>query len=697
MPGLSACRRRLGRGAKTWLGILSLFVASLAGPAMAAERPFTAPPLAVGASWYPEQWPEARWEADLALMERAHLSVVRIGEFAWARMEPEDGRFDFAWLDRAIAAARRHGLKVVLGTPSAAPPIWLTQAHPDIRRMEEDGHIQGHGERRQFSVASATYRRYAVRIATEMARRYGHNPTVVGWQIDNEIGLESFDPEAKARWANWLAARYGTIDALNRRWSTQYWSQLYQRFDQVPLTLGRDQNPALVLDARRLFSAIWADYVDAQATAIRAQADRRQFITINSTAWNDHFDQYAVHRGLDLAAWDEYVPDGRPDPAALALHHAVVRGYLRRNFWVMETQPGRVNWGTNNRSLDPGETRALAWQAVAHGADAILYWQWRSAPGGQEQYHGTLVGADGQPMPVYDEIARTADELRAASRWLAGTAPVARVAMVYSQDSRWAIEQQRFARDYDPVAVLKDWYRPFHALGIAVDIVPPDADLSRYALVLAPGLNVLDAATADRLAAYVRGGGHLVLGPRSGMKDGDNALWPQRQPGPLASLLGATVEDFFALDAPIAVPGLGAVANVRIWAEALTPREPDAIGLARYGMAPWLTDKPMAVARGSGHGEIAYIGALLDEPGQAALTAILLGRACLPVPPALPAGIEMAERSGPPGRFRFLINHGDTPAPITIPDTAQVLLGDMREGRLAAHGVVLLKLAGGNR
>lgn len=664
---------------------------------MAAEHPFTAPPLAVGASWYPEQWPEARWEAELALMERAHLSVVRIGEFAWARMEPEDGRFDFAWLDRAIAAARRHGLKVVLGTPSAAPPIWLTQAHPDIRRMEEDGYIQGHGERRQFSVASATYQRYAVRIATEMARHYGRNPNVVGWQIDNEIGLESFDPEAKARWADWLAARYGTIDALNQRWSTQYWSQLYQRFDQVPLTLGRDQNPALVLDARRFFSAIWADYVDAQATAIRQHADRRQFITINSTAWNDHFDQYVVHRGLDLAAWDEYVPDGRPDPAALALHHAVVRGYLRRNFWVMETQPGHVNWGANNRSLDPGETRALAWQAVAHGADAILYWQWRSAPGGQEQYHGTLIGADGEPMPIYDEIARTADELQAASRWLAGTMPVAKVAMIYAQDSRWAIEQQRFARDYDPVAVLKDWYRPFHARGIAVDVVPPDADLSRYALVLAPGLNVLDAPTADRLAAYVRDGGHLVLGPRSGMKDGDNALWPIRQPGPLAALLGATVEDFHALDAPVAVSGLGLAANIRTWAEPLKLQERAVAVLARYGTAPWLTGKPMAVARRAGQGEIAYIGALLDEPGQAALTAVLLDRAHLPVPPALPAGIEVAERSGPSGRFRFLINHSDTPAPITIPDTAQVLLGDMREGRLAAHGVVLLKLAGGHR
>ncbi|MDE0879392.1 MAG: beta-galactosidase [Sphingomonas bacterium] len=674
---------------------------SLALPAAVAARPeapaepapFKVRPLSIGSSWYPEQWPEARWEADLALMAQAHLSIVRVGEFAWARMEPTDGAFDFAWLDRAIAAASRHGLRVVIGTPTAAPPIWLTETHADVRRVDEDGTVQGHGERRQFSVASATYRRYAARIAAELAQRYGHNPAVVGWQIDNEIGLESFDAGAKAQWADWLAARYGTIAALNTRWATQYWSQHYQRFDQVPLTLGRDQNPALVLDARRFYSHLWADYVAAQAAAIRAHADPRQFVTTNSTAWNDHFDQATVHRGLDLAAWDEYVPDGRPDWAALALHNDVVRGYLRRNFWVMETQPGHVNWGANNRSLDPGETRMLAWQAMAHGADALLYWQWRSAPGGQEQYHGTLVGADGTPMPVYDEIARTAAEFERVSSILADTIPVARVAMLYSQDSRWAIEQQRFAKDYDPVAVMKAWYRPLHARGLTVDVVPPDADLTGYALVLAPGLNVIDAALAARLDRYVRNGGQLVLGPRSGMKDGDNALWPQRQPGPLAALLGARVDDFYALDAPVPVVGLG-TAMVETWAETLTPTTPDTTVVLRYGTTNgWLAGKPMMLARPVGAGEIIYVGGSLDDVGQAALTQKLIDRADLPATMLLPLAVEIAERVGRAGRFAIVINHSNVPVPVPFPQTTDPLVGDGVNGVLPPHGVALFHLS----
>ena len=685
-----------------WAALTSPVVARTGGgghatPASPVTGAMTTPPLSVGASWYPEQWPEARWDADLALMERAHLSVVRIGEFAWARMEPSDGVFDFAWLDRAVAAAARHGLKVVIGTPTAAPPIWLTETHADVRRMEEDGRVQGHGERRQFSVASATYRRYATRIAGALAQHYGRNPAVVGWQVDNEIGLESFDPEAKRRWAEWLAARYGTVAALNARWSTEYWSQRYARFDQVPLTLGRDQNPALVLDARRFFSDLWADYVAAQASAIRAAADPRQFVTINSTAWNDHFDQYRVHRGLDLAAWDEYVPDGRPDWSALALHHAVVRGYLNRNFWVMETQPGNVNWGANNRALDPGDTRMLAWQAVAHGADAVLYWQWRSAPGGQEQYHGTLVGADGLPMPVYDEVAGLAAELRRAAALLAGTQPVARVAMLYSQDSRWAIEQQRFARDYDPVAVLRAWYRPFFARGIGVDVVPPDADLGRYDLVLAPGLNVLDAATAERLARYVRGGGHLVLGPRSGMKDGDNALWPQRQPGPLADLLGAHVEQFHALDAPVALTGDGAGGRAQVWAEALAVTQRDTVAMSWYGTGNgWLEGKPMAVSRHVGRGDLAYVGALLDDAGQDAVAAGWLSWAGIAPRPPLAPGIETAERAGGAGRYLIVLNHGAA-APFAPPPNARLTFGTVADGHLPAHGVAIFRIADGGR
>ncbi|WP_447764203.1 beta-galactosidase [Sphingopyxis panaciterrae] len=676
-----------------FISLLAALTLLSEAPASGKPPPFTAAALTMGSSWYPEQWPEDRWDADLALMQRANFTVVRMGEFAWARMEPEDGRFDFGWLDRAIAAAERYNIRVVLGTPTAAPPIWLTEAHPDVRRMEEDSRVQGHGERRQFSVASKTYRRYAARIAAEMARRYGHNPNVVGWQIDNEIGLETFDPEARAGWAGWLAGRYGTIAELNRRWTTEYWSQRYQRFDQVPLSLGREQNPALLLDVRRFLSSEWHDYVAAQASAIRAHADPRQFVTTNSTAWNNHFDQYRVHQPLDIAAWDIYVPDGRPDWAATALHHDVVRGYKRRNFWVMETQPGHVNWGGNNRSLDPGDTRLVAWQAVAHGGDAVLYWQWRSALGGQEQYHGTLVGSDGEPAVIFDEIARTAAEFAKVGALLAETAPRADVAMIYSQDSRWALEGQRFAREYDPVAVMKSWYRPFHERGVTVDVLPPDAELTKYRLVVAPALNLIDRGAAERMIAYVRAGGHLVLGPRSGMKDGDNALWPSRQPGPLSELLSARVESFHALDETVRVIGNDITGIAQTWAESLQSRSTDVKVLARYVGGAWLAGRAAVVTRKVGAGQITYVGALLDDQGQRKISRYALETAAIEYLPILPPGVELVERTGRGRRYLIAINSSDKPASIPLPHGVRAMAGDFNGNILPPKGVGVVELA----
>jgi beta-galactosidase len=648
----------VGRRALGWMAVASVLLAAAAPardrPAPLADQPFVAAPLAVGAAWYPEQWPEEEWDADLTLMSEARLRVVRVGEFAWARMEPEDGKFDFAWLDRAIAAATRHGLKVVLGTPTAAPPIWLTEQHPDVRRVNADASVEGPGKRRQFSFASATYRRFAIRIAGEMARRYGHNPAVVGWQVDNEIGIPSFDADARAQWAAWLKQRYGTVDAMNQRWSTQYWSQVYRRFDQVPLTTDGKQNPGLVLDARRFQSAVWSSYVNDQARAIRAAADSRQFVTTNTTMWEDAFNPYEVHASLDIAAWDEYVPDGRPDWTMLALHHDVVRGYKNRNFWVMEAQPGWVNWADHNGTLAPGDTRLLAWQAVAHGADAILYWQWRSALNGQEQYHGTLLGPDGKPMPIYDEIRRTATELAAAAPILSGTVPSTEIALLYSPDSRWALEQQRFNNAYDPLKVLEEWYRPFARVGQTLDVLPPDADLSRYRLVVAPGLNVLPAAVADRLAAWVRAGGHLVLGPRSGMKDADNALWPQRQPGPLALALGAHVIQYIAPDGPVPVAGFG---EADIWTESLEVTDPAVNVVARYGGGAWLSGLPAIVERRLGKGRITYVGALLGHQGQERLTLQWLKADGLLADDTIPEGLDVVARSGVGKQLMVVINH----------------------------------------
>jgi beta-galactosidase len=670
--------------------------ASAAAAAAPSAKPVaaTAEPIRFGVSWYPEQWPESGWDADLARMRSAGFNTVRMGEFAWSRMEPEEGRFDFAWLDKAIAAAERHGFAVVLGTPTAAPPAWLTSKYPDTLRVDEDGRRASHGGRRHFSFASQRYRHVAARIAAEMARRYGHRPSVIGWQIDNEIGPPSYDAESVAAWHAFLKRRYGTVDELNRRWTTQYWSQFYNDFGQVPLRSTGQHNPGLLLDFKHFTTATWTDYVDNQVRALRPLIDQRQWITTNTMFWNAGFDHFALHKVVDLASWDNYIPDGRPDWVANGANHDLVRGYKQKNFWLMETQPGRVDWVPVNRALDPGQVREMAWQAVGHGADAVLYWQWRPARNGQETYHGALMGQDGMPVPVFEEVAATGRELAEASPLLAGTEPAARVAMLFSYDSRWAIDLQRHHRDFDPIQQFVSLYRPLRIQSQGVAILPVEADLSPYSLVVAPSLNVLTKAQADRLAAYVRAGGHLVLGPRSGMKDDANSLWPERQPGPLAPLLGAEVEQYYALDAPVAVKGRFGEGKASIWAEWITPRAPGVEILATYSdPGGWLDGKAAAVSRRVGKGRISYLGAWLDEAMLARLSRDLLAEARIaPVVPGTHPDIEVSERAGGGKRLLVLINHGGEAHDVALPAGATTVAGTMEGKRLPAHGVAVVKL-----
>ncbi|HEY0785233.1 MAG TPA: beta-galactosidase, partial [Acidobacteriaceae bacterium] len=382
----------------------------------------SAPPLLLGAAWYPEQWPESQWEPDLAKMEAAHIHLVRVAEFAWSTMEPAEGDYRWEWLDHAIAAAARHHIVVVLGTPTAAPPAWLTTRYPETLRVSADGVRAEHGNRQQFSFADGKYRELSRDIAERMAKRYGHNPNVVGWQIDNELSAESFDPQARQQWHAWLKERYGTTAELNKRWTTAYWSQTYDNFDEVPAR-SRDENPALLLSWKRFVTDTWVSYTENQVNVIRANADKRQFITTNTMGWFDGFDAYKEHRSLDIAAWDDYVSTEVYDWSANGATHDLARGYKQRNFWVMETEPAFVNWRPVNTPLNKGETRDMAWQAVGHGADAVEYWQWRSALNGQEEYHGVLLGPDGEPVPVYDEVQQIGAEFELAGKALAGTEP----------------------------------------------------------------------------------------------------------------------------------------------------------------------------------------------------------------------------------------------------------------------------------
>ncbi|MGA2482363.1 MAG: beta-galactosidase [Candidatus Acidiferrales bacterium] len=649
----------------------------------------------MGAAWYPEQWPESRWEADLRLMEAAHINVSRIAEFAWSTMEPSEGRFEFDWLERAIRLAEKHHIAIVLGTPTAAPPAWLTSKYPDTLRVEPNGQRVTHGNRAHGSVTSARYREFCRRIAEQMAIRFGHDPNVVGWQIDNEYGyaLMSYDDDARRQFQDWLKAKYKTLDSLNQHWTTAYWSETYDNWSEIPIPVGA-HNPGLMLEWKRFVTYAWNEYQKNQIEVIRQHSDTRQFVTGNLMGFFDGFDHYAINEPLTFSSWDDYVGSGHLDPDFNGLSHDLTRGFKRRNFWVMETQPGAVNWHAVNNFLNKGEVRVMAWEAIGHGADALSYWQWRSALNGQEQYHGTLVGPDGTPVPLLDEVSQTGKEFAKVQDSLRGTEVVSQVALLNSYESRWAIDWQKHTSKYDQVGLLKSYYHALRALSQSIDVVSPYAPLGDYKLVVAPDLNLIPKDLAAHLLEYVQNGGHLVLGPRSGMKDEFNTLLPQRQPGFLVDALGGRVEQYYALDKDFPVTGAWGSGEVTIWAEQLKASAKDAETLLQYGQANgWLDGQPAVLTRGYGQGRITYIGAVLDDKLMAAAAQWMVQKSGVtPAFGPVPDGIEVLRRTGAAKQVLILINHSTENRRVALPHAMKALLAGVDETtvELPLNGVEVL-------
>jgi beta-galactosidase len=678
--------------------ILMLLPSSLPQAVAAQAASETQPPLFLGTAWYPEQWPESRWDADLTLMQQAGIRFVRIAEFAWSSMEPTEGDYRFEWLDHAIDAAAKHHIYVVLGTPTPTPPAWLTEKYPETLRTLIDGRKDQHGNRQQFDFANAKYRELTRDIAERMAKRYGHHPNVIGWQIDNEYAHPSYGADDKAQFQEWLRAHYRTLDNLNTRWTTAYWSEAYTDWSQIPIQENYG-NPGLLLSWKRFVSDTWRSYQKNQLDVIRPNSDRRQFITTNMMGWFDGYDHYTVSQDLDLASWDDYVGRGHLDPYRNGAAHDLTRGFLRKNFWVMETQPGFVNWNAVNTALDKGEVRAMAWHDIGHGADAVSYWQWRSALNGQEELHGTLLGPDGTPVPLYSEVAQLGREFAKAGAALAGTSVHSQVAILHSYDSRWSINWQRHNQNFDPIAQIVSYYKPLRDVAQSIDIVAPTAPLADYKLVVAPGLAVLSDDAAKNLMAYVQNGGHLVLGQRMGVKDNDNSLAVERAPGPLTKLLGGRVEQYYAIDdkpeSTVPVSGSWGDTTSKIWAEQLSTSSPDTEVLMRYGKSNgWLDGQPAAITRKVGKGRITYIGAWMDE--KTMMTAAQWMAKTSGVTAAfgpVPEGVDVYPREGNGKKIFILVNFGATEQSVALPAQMHSVLDDkdINSVALDRYGVAILQ------
>lgn len=491
----------------------------------------------LGVCYYPEHWPESRWADDAAQMVAMGLSYVRIGEFAWSRIEPREGHYDWAWLDRAVDTLGAAGLQIIMGTPTATPPRWMIAKFPDMLAFDQNGHPRRFGSRRHYCFSHEGYKSACVDIATDMATRYAHLPHVHSWQIDNEYGCHdtilSYSPVATRAFQNWLSEKYGTIDALNVAWGTVFWSMEYRRFDDVglPNLTVTEPNPSHVMDFRRFSSDQTMAFNQAQAAALRRITDKP--LIHNYMGRITDFDHYDVGADLNIATWDSY-PLGfledrsdqdedfkhayqrQGDPDFQAFHHDLYRAVGRGRWGVMEQQPGPVNWAPYNPAPLPGMVRLWSWEAFAHGAEFVNYFRWRQAPFGQEQMHAGLLRPDGEPASVAQDVAQVAREIAALK--LSGVSP-APIAIIFDYASAWAWETQPQGQGFDYFRLVFDMYSGLRKLGQSVDIITPQTqDFSERKLVLIPGL----FCWTDALRSAVRNfDGKIIVGPRTGSKTAD--------------------------------------------------------------------------------------------------------------------------------------------------------------------------------
>lgn len=638
----------------------------------------------LGVCYYPEQWPEAKWADDARRMAALGLKTVRIGEFAWVKMEPRPGHYEFDWLDRAIETLEAAGLGVVLGTPTATPPKWLVDQYPDILPVDPvTGLVRRFGSRRHYDFSSQTYLRESLRIVGEMVRRYGRHPAVIGWQTDNEMTCHdtalSGSVAARDAFRAWCAQRYGTIDALNTAWGNAFWSMDYGAFADIDLPVQTvcEPNPAHRLAWRRFASDQVAAYHQAQVDLLRAHADPRQFITHNFIPYlSTGVDNFDICAGTDFCSYDSYplgiadmamsqadaaafkpfIRTGLPDLTALNLDQA--RGLSKRAFWIMEQQPGPVNWAPHNPRPAPGMVRLWTLQAYAHGAGCVSYFRWRQAPFAQEQMHAGLLRPDGTPAEGWPEIEQVARELVLLGDL---SRPLARqdVALLIDIDASYASDIQPQGAGYRYERTVYAYYSALRRLSLGVDCVRPGSDLSGYKLVVAPCLAMPEDAS---LSALRSAGGAIVLGPRSGAKTSEFSIPDGLAPGPLRAIIPFRVQVVETLrpDCPGELHWGNGQFESGIWREVLEPL-PGAEVVATYE-----TGEAAVLRAGTAH----YIGTITDDGFLTQyLESVALQAGLAPYP--LPDTLRVAYRGG----LGFAFNYADVPQPSPAPAAAAYVIG----------------------
>lgn len=621
-----------------------------------------------GVCYYPEQWSEDLWDADARRMEACGVNTVRLGEFGWALMEPRQGHYDFRLFDRAIATLGNHGIKTIFGTPTAAPPKWLTHKYPEVLSVLATGERVNDQSRRQYSYNSLLYRRFCREMVEALARHYRGNTNIIGWQIDNEINNEDpddYSDNARSAFRSWLRAKYGTLDALNERWGTVVWSQTYFDWDEIdlPFPTPAFHNPELMLDYRRFRSDSAASFLNEQAGILRRYRPN-DFLTHNGVFKN--IDYYNFSRNLDIYAFDNYPTFDESPRFLTGAKLTLVRG-LCGKFMIMEQLAGPAGQTYLLRTPRPGEARLWAMQAVAHGADGLLHFRWRTALRGAEEYWFGVLDHDNVPRERFDEFKQEGREMQIIGSQVCGSGIDSKIAVIKDFEDEWVFDYQFLTQETDVRSVYESLFQAASEQRYNIDFVGPNADLSGYKLVFAPQLALMDKSLAARLQQFVAQGGALIMSAASAIKDRDNAFTMDTIPIGLTNLFGVEVHSFQTYQPPSATNNAirfnnGDAIPVDVFAETLRPTTARVIG--RWDR-DYLKNQPAATEQAFGNGKAVYYGSLFNLTAARSLVRHYANEAGLkPLLDDIPAQVEITCRTKGRTDFYFLLNHGESPVTV---------------------------------
>ncbi|GHJ93940.1 beta-galactosidase [Streptomyces sp. NE5-10] len=650
---------------------------------MSATTPKGLTRLAFGGDYNPEQWPESVWQEDVRLMREAGVTMVSVGIFSWALLEPEPGRYDFGWLDRVLDLLHAHGVRVDLGTPTVAPPAWFYRAHPEALPVTADGVRLAYGSRGAICPSSPAYREAAVRITTELARRYAAHPALALWHVHNEYGVPvsaCYCDGCAAHFRRWLDDAYGSVEAVNEAWGTAFWGQRYGTYEEIlpPRATPTVGNPAQRLDYRRFADATLRENFRAERDVLHELSPGIPVTTNFMTALSqcDSIDYWAWGREVDLVTNDHYlITDGRRTHVNLAMAADLTRSVAGGAPWLLlEHSTSGVNWQPRNPAKRPGEMARNSLAHVARGSEGAMFFQWRQGRRGAEKFHSAMVPHGGTDTRIWREVVELGAGLGALEEVL-GSRTVPDVAMLWDWHSWWAQKLEwRPNEAHDARERADSFYETLYDRHLTVDFAHPEADLSAYPLVVVPALYLMTEAAGQNLREYVENGGTLVVSYFSGIVDEHDAVHPGAYPGALRDVLGLTVDEWSPLldhqRVGLTWPG-GAALTGDVWTEFVRPRGAETVWTYADGPA---AGGPAVTRHRLGRGTAWYVSTRLDAASLDAIVAAAAEDAGIPSRTGLARDVEVVRRAGANGTYVFVLNHTDEETKVPLDATGTELL-----------------------